>query len=691
MSPLASDQLGHSQIFKSITQLSCPFFRMAELREKHLTMTSKKNLLFASATSLLLPISSQANDIEPGKEFYTAIKITTPIVLDGDLSEWTGATVLADPRFSIPKGSGDAGELVNFELYGGDWTGPDDHTSSVQVVYDDDNVYFGFTVTDEYHEHGFNPVWKGDAVQLMIANDARDTQVALYNYALMGIENALGEIKIQHEAGPGGTEAIVTRDAVTKKTTYEIKLPKAALALASLTEGVKFGLGMAINDGDQASPGQKGWGGLGAHSIVFGKSPEETALITLGSAVPNDDAAFLSAISSDFNTFTFRATDQGTSVIDPTTATLVIDGSPATLVSSSAGDGVTDFTHTFSTPYPSGSEHPFTIEVSDTNGATFTETSTFTAVKYATLTPEIKASNIATGKPGFTWRIFQNETYIPNSLAGAEFTLTGASADVEGTPIGPNKASSAGPFGPAIGAPVVLETGLLEFEIPTVINLNVSAGETAGNFGPDEQMPGVPGTESTNGATAEIISYIEFPAGFTTMGVNSDDGFRAQSGLINDPENRLLLGEFDANRGTTETLFIINVLEAGIYPLRAVWENGTGQAHIEIFTLKDDGSKVLLNDVANGGLRTFRSEVGAPFIITSFSRDAEGNLTIVWNSTPGANYSLDFATSLDSEASWSEADDGLSSQGTSSQTELSAQFVNLLTSSNQVFFRIREL
>ena len=88
-------------------------------------MTSTKHLLLTTASSLLLPLSTQANDIEPSKEFYTALKISTPIVLDGDLSEWTGATILADPRFAIPKGSGDDGTLVNFELHGGDWTGPD--------------------------------------------------------------------------------------------------------------------------------------------------------------------------------------------------------------------------------------------------------------------------------------------------------------------------------------------------------------------------------------------------------------------------------------------------------------------------------------------------------------------------------------------------------------------------------------
>src|SRR5262249_49090494 len=88
------------------------------------------------------------------------------------------------------------------------------------------------------------------------------------------------------------THAVITRNSATHKTTYEIKLPKEALGLTSLKDGPSFGLGMAINDGDGAlvngvqygqagQEGQLGWGGLGAHSIVFGKTPSETALITL--------------------------------------------------------------------------------------------------------------------------------------------------------------------------------------------------------------------------------------------------------------------------------------------------------------------------------------------------------------------------------------------------------------------------
>jgi hypothetical protein len=157
-------------------------------------MNAIRTPLILATAACLFALAAHANDIEPGKEFYTAIKAPNPIVLDGDLSEWSGAALLADPRFSIPKGSGDDGELVFFEEYnGGVWTGPDDHTSAVQIVYDDDNVYFGFIVTDEYHENSANSAWNGDSVQLMVANEARDTQVALYNYALGGIESELGE------------------------------------------------------------------------------------------------------------------------------------------------------------------------------------------------------------------------------------------------------------------------------------------------------------------------------------------------------------------------------------------------------------------------------------------------------------------------------------------------------------------
>src|SRR5688572_21543796 len=297
------------------------------LRKPPLLVSRKKNSLlfmktkllpFLAATLLLVPVIALANDIEPTKEFYTVPRAANPIVLDGNLSEWNGVPVLADPKFYVGNGAegtaagkgsgGTNATLVLFERYnGGDWTGPDDHTSAVQIVYDADNVYFGFIVTDEYHENAANSAWNGDSVQLMVANSNRTVQVALYNYALGGTEAALGNTIVEHEAGPGGTEAVVTRNTTTHRTTYEIKLPVASMGLTALTPGTQFGLGMAINDGDQATPGQKGWGGLGAHSIVFGKTPSETAHVTLGTAGGGGvDRLFFSAVNPTIDNFTFR-------------------------------------------------------------------------------------------------------------------------------------------------------------------------------------------------------------------------------------------------------------------------------------------------------------------------------------------------------------------------------------------------
>ena len=241
----------------------------------------KTTLLLTVAAGLLIPFAVQANDIEPGQEFQSALPTANPIVLDGNLSEWSGPAIVS-PRFSIPKGTGDAGTLVTFEEYaGGSWTGPADQSTNLRIRFDQDNVYLGLIVTDEYHENAANSGWNGDAAQIMIANSTRDTQVALYNYAVGGVEGALSGVIIDHEAGPGGTNAVVSRNAALGQTTYEIMLPKASLAIDNLTPGTQFGLGMAVNDGDQAPPGQTGWGGLGPHALVFGKSPFETALITL--------------------------------------------------------------------------------------------------------------------------------------------------------------------------------------------------------------------------------------------------------------------------------------------------------------------------------------------------------------------------------------------------------------------------
>src|SRR5262245_39548534 len=78
------------------------------LEPKPNRMKTRTLQLFALGTALLR-FSARANDIEPSKEFYTAIHRGGAINVDGNLGDWAGAPVLADPGFAIPKGSGAGG------------------------------------------------------------------------------------------------------------------------------------------------------------------------------------------------------------------------------------------------------------------------------------------------------------------------------------------------------------------------------------------------------------------------------------------------------------------------------------------------------------------------------------------------------------------------------------------------------
>ncbi len=569
---------------------------------------------------------TRGNDIEPSKEFYTAVPAPNPIVLDGNLDEWTGAPVLADPKFYIrtglegtAAGKGSAGigdvQLVLFERYnGGDWTGPDDHTSAVQVVYDANNVYFGFVVTDEYHENAANSAWNGDSVQLMVANSNRTAQVALYNYALGGVEGSLGSTIIHHEAGapgqppPGVTEAVVTRNMDTHRTVYEIKLPVMALGLmAPLTNGVRFGLGMAINDGDQATPGQKGWGGLGAHSIVFGKTPSETALVTLGTAATGGDLIFLSAINPGIDSFSFRANDKGTSLVDPATARITIDGQTFTPVASPRMLDAIDFVYTPPVPFPANADHSYMISVRDTLGNVVTDQGTFRTPPYVFLTAADKVTSPQ--DPGFIWRVHQNGQLIENSISRALRQLAGLLGHNFADPLARGPTFVDGEPGPTPDHPIT-------FQIEEVLNLD-SLGSPNGEITGDSTMPGIPGlgaSGQTDGIAAEITTFIDLPAGRHTLVVNSDDGFRTTAGNINDIFRAQLGGQFDqpGGRPPTDTVYDIRVQEAGVYAFRTIYQQGQVGASIEWKYQKPDGSRVLLNDVANGSFSTYRRATGLP-------------------------------------------------------------------------------
>jgi hypothetical protein len=461
------------------------------------------------------------------------------------------------------------------------------------------------------------------------------------------------------------------------------------MELDTLESGVQFGLGMAINDGDEDTPGQKGWGGLGAHAIVFGKSPEQTALVTLDGYAPPSEPCFVSAVTgpavTSLTNFSFRGNDFEGCEVDPASTKLFIDDKEVALVASAKTQGATDFTHTLDAPFETNSEHTFRIELVDTLGNIVgTESGIVKAPIFGILTPDLQASGINTSNPGSIWRVIQNGAFIQESLADTELNLAGELADE-------NFADPA-LIGPATG-PGIVAGPLLEFEIPSVINLNQLGGDSAGNFPDDLQMPGVPGLNFiADQASAEIVTFVEFPAGFNTVGVNSDDGFRMEAGPLDQPESRELLGEFDAPRGASDSIFVFNVIEAGVYPIRVIWTNGTGGASIEIFSIKEDGTKVLFNDLENGGLKAYRGGGGAPFVITSISTAANGDVSLTWNSRPGQSYAVLAKDNLDETdiSLWDELDDSIQSQGDSTTIVVSSEVVNVTAKTGKVFFRVRK-
>lgn len=302
--------------------------------------------------------------------------------------------------------------------------------------------------------------------------------------------------------------------------------------------------------------------------------------------------------------------------LDPDTLVLKLDGTTITPTSITKEGLVTKvtFKQPAGTYFPSTSAHTVSVTVRDTKGNSASESRNFNVISYAT----VPASNRVTAdvnKPGFIWRVHQNAALQSNDNDRPEQQLAGLLIDqATGAPY-ENLASP-----DAIGAAIDVATPAdptwapLTFEIETVINLNQSAGGNAGAFVPDAAMPGIPSPQ--DGIAAEITTYLDLPAGLVTMGVNSDDGFRTKSGQPLDAFQAVQLGEYSGGRGASDTLFTFLVPEAGVYPFRTVYEEGGGDANIEWFTLKDDGTKVLVNDVSNGGVPAYRAATGGfkPFV-----------------------------------------------------------------------------
>lgn len=294
---------------------------------------------------------------------------------------------------------------------------------------------------------------------------------------------------------------------------------------------------------------------------------------------------------------------------------------PATVTKSGS---VTTVKHSPTALWAPGTTYALSLTYND--GTDRTNNWSFTTANYPVLTPAMKVTNATV--PGFVWRMHQNEANQDTTVQKALNALSGA--------LGLPNLADPNAQGPAAapGTPANPGNGTMTFNIPTVINVSQSALTSFGTFAPDEQMPGIPGTSfSTDGVAVEINTFIQFPSGFHTMVVNSDDGFRTTAGFLND--SPLTMAVVDGGRSSADTVFQFAVQEAGVYAFRTIYFEGGGDANIEWFTITPDGSRILINDTLNGGVPSFQQGTipSAPVsVVVSARLNASGQVVIEWSS-----------------------------------------------------------
>jgi hypothetical protein len=259
----------------------------------------------------------------------------------------------------------------------------------------------------------------------------------------------------------------------------------------------------------------------------------------------------------------------GTTVV-PGSVTLSINGVIVPGVTTTNGNGITGIfrfaTNNASGFWPSGMYGPLNVNFTDNLGNSYSYTIAYIATPFwGTLHGGYPAAWADTNKTGFRVRSYEVDPAITDQGANAGAVTTGTLVMAQRTTVaeqvlagvwGPDwsrKTNSAAGYYSAAQAGFTSATDLGYFDVigtgPSngVINFNGqwpgATGDFTSNTPPvfnyfDRPMPGLPGFGPTtvnsarsNSVALEILAYIQFPTNGTyTLGVASDDGFRATQG-----------------------------------------------------------------------------------------------------------------------------------------------------------------
>lgn len=155
------------------------------------------------------------------------------------------------------------------------------------------------------------------------------------------------------------------------------------------------------------------------------------------------------------------------------------------------------------------------------------------------------------------------------------------------------------------------------FVEPGVINYEqgaLDAGYFTGVNGyPEAPFPGIP-AGTPNFISLAAVTYLELTAGVHRFGVRSDDNFKLTAGPLATDTN-LVLGLFDAGgRADAPTEFDFLAEADGVYAFRLVYEEGSGGASLEWYSVdRGTGARTLINDsLTPTAVKAFRTRASLP-------------------------------------------------------------------------------
>lgn len=267
----------------------------------------------------------------------------------------------------------------------------------------------------------------------------------------------------------------------------------------------------------------------------------------------------ISAFNSFAAGFTSTIIDGADTTVQDGSVSATVGGTTVTVNQRREGNR-TIIAYVSNTLFAVGSTTPIVLSFRDNTGATISRTYNHAQAAYATL-PARERVQAPTGAG----------IYGMNVRGAAFVTHNTVLANVEGV--------FAGTF--------AADTAVFEDATVPVVNWDQSgdvntgvfnAGATGTRLVVKDSIPAVSG-ELNNVATL-VTTYLDLPAGYYRMGVNSDDGFRVSVG---EGSGGQTLGSFDGGRGASDSLFDFAVSEAGVYPFRLVWFEGGGGASCDWF------------------------------------------------------------------------------------------------------------